>query len=545
MKKLLLFFAILFIVLFVFNLSISAQSELAMSIRNHLIVIDEYDGSFPENEEIRFHKELMEFYDSRHHRSIWFDENDFKNDVNLLVKEIRNSYQEGLEPEDYHFNLISEYVDDEELFSEDSFEKRALLDILLTDAYLSLASDYLSGKINAEIIVEDYNYQDDNLEIQKLLNLLLAENKIDQVLESQLPVSRNYTDLREKLYYYRDSGEIRGWPTIEYGDLLAENAEGKRVTQLINNLLARNYLDENQIDNKNYFGLEVKNAVMEYQLDNGLKADGIVGSKTINALNVSLQHRIKQIIINMERWRWLPENLGNRYIYVNIADYNLKLYDNNQVIMEMKTIVGQEQRSTPVFSDQIKYLVFNPYWYVPRSIAVKDKLPLIKEDYNYLAENNFSLFQYTSNNKLEEVDPAKVDWEEVNKDNFNFLLRQNPGDQNALGRVKFMFPNRFSIYLHDTPGKYLFSENQRSFSSGCIRIQKPIDLAEYLLKDQAKWDRQTIEAEMKKDKEKTVYLTEAIQIYLQYNTAWVDNYGNLNFREDIYDRDQKIIEEYF
>jgi murein L,D-transpeptidase YcbB/YkuD len=213
--------------------------------------------------------------------------------------------------------------------------------------------------------------------------------------------------------------------------------------------------------------------------------------------------------------------------------------------MEMKTIVGQEQRSTPVFSDKIKYLVINPYWYVPKSIAVKDKLPLIKKNYTYLKDNNYSLFQYIGNGKLEEVDPADIDWSKINENNFNYLLRQNPGDENALGRIKFMFPNKFSIYLHDTPGRYLFSQNERSFSSGCIRIEKPIDLAEYLLKDQQEWNREKIEAEMKKDKEKTVYLKQPIKIYLQYNTAWVDEFGNLNFREDIYSRDQKIIKEYF
>jgi len=317
------------------------------------------------------------------------------------------------------------------------------------------------------------------------------------------------------------------------------------VAQLVENLSARAYLNLKSLDNRDYFNQRVKRSVVRFQLDNGLNADGIVGRKTRKALNIPLEQRIKQIIVNMERWRWLPENLGSRYIYVNIADYNLKLYENNQLKMEMKTIVGQEQRSTPVFSDEIDYLVLNPYWYVPKSIAVKDKLPLIKEDYRYLQENNYSLFQYTGNNNLKEIDPAEVDWSEIDKDNFNYLLRQNPGDENALGRVKFMFPNRFSIYLHDTPSKYLFSETERGFSSGCIRIEKPVDLAEYLLKDQEKWDRQAIEAEMKKDKEKTVYLNNPIKIYLQYNTVWVDSLGNLNFREDIYGRDQKIIEEYF
>ena len=545
MKKRLLLFFIIFFIIFIFNFSTAAQSELAMSIRNHLIVIEEYEGLFPEDENVSFYQELIEFYDQRHHRSIWFEEKKFKRNPEPLLAEIKNSYAEGLNPEDYHLKFIEECIKEDDLFSETSLDKRALLDILLTNAYLTLASDYLNGKIDAEIIVNDYNYQPDRLEAQKLLELLLSENDISQILRNRIPKTENYKKLKEKLAYYRDSGQIKAWPQIPPGELLAEEASGWRVTQLIENLKARNYLNSNQVKADDYFDQSVKRAVIRFQLDNGLKADGVVGKKTLEALNITLDQRIKQLIINMERWRWLPENLGSRYIYVNIADYNLKLYEDNQEIMEMKTIVGKEQRSTPVFSEIIKYLVINPYWYVPESIAVKDKLPLIKKDYNYLKENNYSLFKYTGNNKLEEVDPAEVDWSKINEDNFNYLLRQNPGDNNALGRIKFMFPNKFSIYLHDTPGRYLFSETERSFSSGCIRIEKPIDLAEYLLSDQEKWNRKRIETEMKKDKEKTVYLKNPIKIYLQYNTAWVDSLGNLNFREDIYNRDKKIIKEYF
>ncbi|SIR39606.1 L,D-transpeptidase family protein [Halanaerobium kushneri] len=545
MKKRLLFFLIIFLILFSFNLNVSAQSDLAMSIRNHLLVIEEYDGHFPEGEDVSFYRELIEFYDQRYHRSVWFDDDRFKKDPEQLIREIKNSYNEGLNPLDYHLGLIENFVHDPDLFKANSLDKRALLEILLTNAYLSLASDYLNGKIDPEIIVDDYNHQADNLEAQQLLASLVEEEKLAQTLASKLPKSFNYTKLRDELYLYRDSGKIKEWPVINTDEVLALKAEGTAVAQLIDNLSARAYLNLESLKDKSYYSQRVERAVRKFQLNNGLKADGIVGPRTRNALNIKLEQRIRQIIINMERWRWLPEDLGKRYIYVNIADYNLKLYENNQVIMEMKTIVGQEQRSTPVFSDTIKYLVLNPYWYVPKSIAVKDKLPLIKEDYNYLKENNYSLFKYTGNNNLQEINPAEVEWSAINKDNFNFLLRQNPGDENALGRVKFMFPNKFSVYLHDTPGRYLFSETDRSFSSGCIRIEEPVDLAEYLLSDQKDWDRKKIEMEMKKDREKTVYLKNPIKIYLQYNTAWVDNQGDLNFREDIYNRDKKIIAEYF
>jgi len=545
LRKILIIFLITFLLIFIFNLNAAAQSELAMSIRNHLLVIEEYDGLFPENEDVNFYQQLKEFYDQRHYQSIWFQGEKFRRDPESLVEEIKNSYDEGLNPDDYHLEYIEENTKDQDLFAEASLKKRALLDILLTNAYLSLASDYLNGKINAEIIIDDYSYQADNLEAQNLLELLLKKRDAAQTLQEQLPKIDNYKKLKQKLADYRNPEKIKEWSQIDPGGLLAEGAEGQRVAQLISNLSAHNYLNQGQIKNDEYFDRTVKRAVVRFQMDHGLKVDGVVGDKTLKALNVPLDYRIKQLIINMERWRWLPEDLGSRYIYVNIADYNLKLYENNQVIMEMKTIVGQEQRSTPVFSDTIKYLVINPYWYVPKSIAVKDKLPLIKKDYTYLKDNNYSLFKYTGNSELKEIDPAEIEWSKINKENFNYLLRQNPGDQNALGRVKFMFPNKFSIYLHDTPGRYLFSETDRSFSSGCIRIEKPVDMAEYLLQDQEKWNREAIMAEMKKDTEKTIYLNNPIKIYIQYNTAWVDSLESLNFREDIYNRDQKVINEFF
>lgn len=543
-KGVFLFFIILFMI-FTFSYSTIAQGELAMSIRNYLIVIQEYDGHFPEQQDIIFYPELIKFYDQRHHKSIWFENRQFKKDPKPLINEIKNSKAEGLNPNDYHLKLIEKCIQDDQLFSARDLEKRALLDILLTNAYLKLASNYLNGKIDAEIIIDDYNYQADSLEAQKLLQLLVERDKIGLIMKNQLPKTKQYQELKEKLAYYRNSDAVEPWSQIASGKILAEGASGQRVAQLIKNLAEHGYLNKKKLKTNAYFNQKIKKAVLHFQKNHGLKADGIVGKKTLKALNIPFEQRRKQLIVNMERWRWLPEDLGSRYIYVNIADYKLKLYEKNQVIMQMKTIVGKEQRSTPVFNDKIKYLVINPYWYVPKTIAVEDKLPLLKKDYNYLKEHNYSLFKYAGNNKLEEVDPAQIDWSKVEENNFNYLIRQNPGDNNALGRIKFMFPNRFSVYLHDTPSRYLFSENERNFSSGCIRIEKPITLAEYLLNDQQEWTRKKIEQEMEKDDEKIIYLKNPIKIYLQYNTAWVDSLDNLNFREDIYNRDQKIIKEYF
>ena len=542
-RKTLIIFIVIFI-LFLFSLNSSADINLSLSIRNHLVVLEDRDGQFPEGQKANYYQELSEFYESNDYKPLWIEEDGFSAELEKLLKEIEASYYEGLNPEDYHLEFIREYIAENDIFAEENTNKRAVIDIFISDAYFSIASDYLIGKLDPEVILEDGYFSRNRIDNSEIFDDLRSENIISN-LKSKLPNSDYYQRLKEKLYFYRDSGEIKQLPEVESGELLAQGSVGTRVSQLSNNLLNRGYLSQDSIDDKYFFGPELRFAVKEFQLNHGLNDDGIVGSQTLAALNIPYEKRVKQIIINMERWRWLPNNLGEKYIYVNIADYSLNVYENNNIIMNMKTIVGREQRSTPVFSDNIRYLVFNPYWYVPKSIAVADILPSVQEDIAYLEENNYRVFAYNSNNTLRRVDGREIDWEEVDEDNFNFLVRQEPGDENALGRVKFMFPNRFSVYLHDTPSKYLFDETERGFSSGCIRIEKPIELALYLLKDQEEWDRESLEELMQEDNEKTIYLDEAFPIYLQYNTAWVDNLGNMNFRKDIYDRDKVLIEHYF
>lgn len=552
MKKIVLIFLVIFIIIVTANLSVSAQRDVSMSIKKHLLVIEENKGEFPKGEKLTFYQDLIKFYQQRYYRPIWLQNKEFLSKSEKLITLIKKSYDDGLTPADYHLDLIEAYtiknnfsakINNNSL-AKNSTDQKAFLDILLSSAYLKLASHYLNGKVEAGLMTD--SYQQEELGAQRLLSSIVSNRKnINEIIKSQLPQSKNYQLLKEKLSLYRNSNKIKKWPQVSNGKNLTLGQRGKRVKDLIDNLTARTYLNKNNLQQENYFSENVKKAVVKFQIDNGLKNDGVVGPKTITALNISLANRIKQLIINLERWRWLPKNLGEKYIYVNVADYSLQLYEKGNLMMNMKTIVGRQDRSTPVFSDKIDYLVLNPYWYVPKVIAVEDILPKLKEDYSYLKKNNFSLLQYNSNNKLIEKDPAKINWEEIDKDSFNYLLRQNPGAGNSLGKIKFMFPNKFSVYLHDTPAKYLFSQNQRSFSSGCIRIEKPIDLAENLLKDHEKWDRATIKQEMKKNKEKKIYLKEPIKIYIQYNSSWVDSFGNLHFREDIYDRDQKIIEKYF
>jgi len=287
------------------------------------------------------------------------------------------------------------------------------------------------------------------------------------------------------------------------------------------------------------FSPDLEAAVKRFQARHGLDEDGIVGAATMRALNVSAAARVRQIRLNMERWRWLPQDLGARHLIVNIAGFALRLVDHEQEIMRMRVVAGQPYRQTPVFSDTISYLVLNPYWHVPHRIAVEDKLPLIKQNPDYLAQQHMTLLRGWGAD-AQVIDPATVDWSAVTADNFPYRLRQDPGPQNALGRVKFMFPNRHNVYLHDTPSRSLFTRAERSFSSGCIRLERPLALARYLLADQSAWTAARIQQVLDTNVERTVPLKQKVPVHLQYWTAWAERDGTVHFRRDVYERDASL-----
>jgi murein L,D-transpeptidase YcbB/YkuD len=293
------------------------------------------------------------------------------------------------------------------------------------------------------------------------------------------------------------------------------------------------------VDSTLYDSLLVE-AVKSFQSRHGLDIDGRLGPKTVAAMNVPVSERIDQIRLNLERWRWLPQNFGDKYIIVNIANFELDVYENNESVMDMRIIAGKTYRRTPVFSDQITYIVFSPYWNIPGNIAAKDILPMVGKDIEYLDRMKIKVFSgYGSD--LKEIDPAEIDWQNSADFNKKYWLRQEPGRSNLLGGAKFMFPNRFNVYLHDTPARELFGKTSRDFSSGCIRIEKPEELAIYLLKNEPKWTPEKIREAMKKGTEQTALLSSPVPVYILYWTAWIGDNGLINFSDDIYKRDRALL----
>jgi murein L,D-transpeptidase YcbB/YkuD len=484
---------------------------------------------------------LRHFYERRDYHSAWIADHEPAPQVESLLQSIRTVYEDGLRPEDYHLRRIEELLNEviPHSATPKSVDSRKVadLDLLLTDAFLVLSSHLLSGRINPESFDPEWIANRRGADLSVVLEEALAGNRIEETLAELRPPQYGYQALRQELSRYRKIAEAGGWPMIPLGPQMKKRSRDSRVSILQERLTKSGDFDDSA--DEGIFGEGLQNAVMRFQKDHGLTPDGIVGPATLEALTVPVEERMRQIEFNMERWRWLPNDLGNPHILINMADFHLNVIDNHRQVMTMKIIVGKSYRRTPVFSGMMTYLVLNPVWNVPQKIAIKDKLPLIRNDAHYLVNQNMRVLRGWGEDERE-VDPATIDWASISPKNFIYHLRQDPGPQNALGRVKFMFPNRFDVYMHDTPNRELFEKTERTFSSGCIRIENPIDLAEFALRGDPKWTREAILEAIEKGTEQIVKLPRPIYVHLLYWTAFVNEDGALQFRKDIYGRDRKL-----
>jgi murein L,D-transpeptidase YcbB/YkuD len=289
------------------------------------------------------------------------------------------------------------------------------------------------------------------------------------------------------------------------------------------------------------YGGATETAVRRFQARHGLTADGAVGAGTLAALNLPVTERIRQIVLNLERRRWTPRNLGERYLFVNLADFTVRVVDGETVLAKARLVVGKPFSRTPVFSARMTYVEINPTWNVPHQIAVKELLPKARKDPSYLARNHYTLLSGWSADAVR-VDPAAVDWHRLGPGRFPYAIRQEPGDDNALGRIKFMFPNRFDVYLHDTPAKALFARTVRAFSHGCMRVQNALDLAPmiFAMAGNDDWTAERIAATVATGTRTVVPLKRPLSVHVSYATAFVSRDGELQFRPDVYGRDARL-----
>ncbi len=345
--------------------------------------------------------------------------------------------------------------------------------------------------------------------------------------------------LQTMLQRYLEMRDAGGWPAFSAtGPTLETGAVAAEITTLRDILWRAGDLAGNARGNVRFDGA-LQRAVERFQQRHGLVTDGIVGPRTRQALSVDVDARIEQILLNLERARQLPSDLGKRYIWINTAAFELDVYEGNRVPLSMRVIVGKQERQTPTLTGSMHYLVVNPYWHVPARLASHDLIPALLDNPDYFRQRGIRVLSSWRSDATE-LDPATIDWHKYRGNRYlPYKLQQDPGPNNALGRIKFMLPNRHSVYLHDTPGRHLFEHSVRAFSSGCVRIEKPLELARYVLR-QGGIESEQLEAIIEAGQKQVISLPETIPVYMVYQTAWVDTDGNAQFRDDIYERDQEL-----
>jgi len=450
-----------------------------------------------------------------------------KPQIESLIEAVILSAAHGLSPEDYGLREL-----------QSSALSQAQRSIVATSAYMTLAKHLLSGKLNPASMEPTWNEPIRNRDMAQMLALALEQGEIKDSLYTLAPQQAGYKILLGALAEYRQIAEKGGWPKIDAGATLKPSMSHPRVFQLRERLRKTGDLESRTSANSELFDSTLEEAVKRFQKRANLEPDGTVGGATLKQLNVSVNKRIHQIQANLERWRWLPEDLGKKHLRVNIADFRLELFENGKVMRVKDVIVGKPFRKTPVFSGKMSYLIFNPWWETPSSLARLDKLPIFKKD--PAAFNRLGFQALDRNGKV--VPGNTINWRQYSSNNFPFRLRQKPGAKNALGQVKFMLPNQYNVYLHDTPTRELFDKTRRDFSSGCIRVKEPLDLAEWVLSAQSGWSRNHINEVVDSGTETKVPIPDPIAVHILYNTVIADIASKtIRFVEDIYNRDSKII----
>jgi len=452
--------------------------------------------------------------------------------VKQLFDQVLLSVDHGLNPEDFHARQLGARLNAGAQANDPVY--RADTEILCTDALARLGITLHFGKLDPEDLNPTWNFSREIARKHPVeyINEVLETKTVARELAATAPQNQYYHLFQTGLKEYRSIMAGGGWSTVSGGPVLEVGSNGARVAELRLRLRVTGDLIGPDPANPEGFDSGLEAAVNNFQVRHGIDPDGKVGP-----LNVPVEARINQLRASLERMRWVFRDLPKDYIVVDIAGFHAYLVVDGEQIWETRVQVGKPYHATPIFKDTLRYLDFNPTWTIPPGILRKETLPAIRRDPNYLSRNNMSVV--TTSGKI--VDPSTIDWAATASKGFPYMIRQEPGPHNALGRVKFMFPNKYMVYLHDTPSKGLFARSERAFSHCCIRTQNPFDLAELLLEDQG-WDRARIDRVVASMKNTRVNLENPITVMLLYWTAEADEDGTVFFRRDVYNRDAPIIE---
>jgi len=484
------------------------------------------------------------FYAERNYRTAWIGEKEISLHIRPLLQTLKKVEAEGLSPTDYHLAKIEGLLKSVEkgLNKRRALEAETIadFDLLCSDAFLSCAGHLGHGKVDQETHEAAWQGACVDESLAGLLEVALTKSLVAEALASLPPRHSFYLNLKNALESYRELARKTKWKPLPEGLALRKGDKEKEVKELRRRLLALGDLAKENSQSGRVFDETLEVALRRFQSRNGLEATGFLEPTTAAALNIPLEERCREIEANLERWRWLPHDLGERFIYVNVANFELEAFEGSHQELTMKVVVGSEAWQTPDFASQMTHLIVNPDWTIPIPVILKETYSYVLQNPCYFRDNRMVVLR-KQGEELVEIDPALIDWARLTEKNMDFLIRQMPGPKNILGRLKFVFPNKYDIYLHDTPYQEDFAKTARAYSHGCIRAEKPVDLAVWVLRGKPGWDLEQIWAAIDAEEERTVKLAEPIDVYFLYNTAWAEDDGTVQFRADIYERDKKLI----
>jgi len=456
-----------------------------------------------------------------------------------LLELIRGSAADGLNPNDYHLTELERLTNASAAMP----PAAAQLDLLATDAYVALLYHLYFGKVDPVKIDARWNFEPRQIEGRDALQFVfdgLVKGDTTATVDAARPQQPMYRMAMDALAKYRRIQADGGWPTIPTGPTLKPGMTDPRVAVLRARLAAEDDASDaatlaKDSGSNEFFGAQLQAAVEQFQKRHVLTADGAVGPGTLHELNVSVAQRIDQIRVNLERGRWVLHDIGNdELVIVDVAGFEIRYLHNGAPIWRSRVQVGQPYRQTPIFKSAIDHIVLNPTWTVPPGILAKDILPAVRRDPTYLAKRGLRLIDRNGR----PVNEAGVDFSKGAS--FPYMVRQDPGPTNALGRVKIMFPNPYLVYLHDTPSKALFERDRRAFSSGCVRVDRPFELVELLLAPDPRWTRAAIEAALATGETRTIRLPAPVPVLILYWTLDRGDQGVI-FKPDPYERDPVLL----
>jgi murein L,D-transpeptidase YcbB/YkuD len=472
---------------------------------------------------------LYKAYDGR---ALWMEsEGPNRPRTNALLQAVANADSDALRLDAYALPELVRSISAVRQTTTPTAEELANADVLLTTAYIALSEDLLSGQTNPKDLSQDWHIDAGREQLDSAVSLSLRSDSLGEGIALMRPQDEDYAALQKELGRFREIVNRGGWPLVPAGKALkrGDHDSPERLAALRGRLAAEGFGSDSSSDttatssaatggSTSVYDSALAGAVAAFQAHHGIVVDSMLGTETLQSLDVPANYRLAQIAANLERFRWLPRNLGQRYIFVNVPAFRLQAYDSGQKVLEMKVIVGEEYegKKTPVFADSMETVVFRPYWNVTPDIQRKEIAPKVAANPGYLEANNMEYY----------------------RDGGVRRIRQRPGGKNSLGLVKFLFPNDFNIYLHDTPNHELFDKDVRAFSHGCIRVEKPDELAQYVLG----WPLEKVQEYEQGQDNRSVRLPKKLPVYITYFTTYTRD-GQLYFGNDLYGRDDKLVQQ--